>query len=77
MMNNNTTTNGWNTALFNYDAGHLTYGVGTYVGQSDTKFVARFKYSAHFTPAEYFGLLASGDTPVGALNRKGYDWGKK
>ena len=91
MMNNNTTTNGWNTALFNYDAGHLTYGVGTYIGQSDTKFVARFKYSAqrkqkasflkfltaNFTPAEYFGLLASGDTPVGALNRKGYDWGKK
>jgi len=69
--------------LFNYQAGYLSYGQ---YFTTDEKFVARFKYSAqrkrkagflkfltaNFTPEEYFGLLAAGETPVGALNRKGY-----
>ena len=83
MMNNATTINGWNTSLFNYQSGYLTYGQ---YFSSDEKFVARFKYAAqrgrkagflkfltaNFTPEEYFTRLNSGEAPLPILQSKGY-----
>lgn len=84
MMNNTTMVNGWNTSLFNYSAGYLTYGVKY---SHSEKFVARFKYAAqkrrkgafvkflvnNFTPDEYFTATIEGcQTPLSALVGKGY-----
>ena len=85
MMNNtkNEMINGWNLSLFNYHAGYLSYGVGAF----QTKFVARFKYTAqkrrknafvkflvnNFTPDEYFTATIEGcQSPLSALVGKGY-----
>lgn len=84
MMKNstkNTIVNGWNSSLFAFSGGYLTYGEHYCSGRN---FVARFQYGrsrdragfqkfliANFSPTEYFSQLPN-STPVDVLKTKGY-----